>query len=32
MGKREATAELAQEIGIPKREIYDLLIASPKAD
>jgi 16S rRNA (cytidine1402-2'-O)-methyltransferase len=32
MGKREATAELAQEFGIPKREIYDLLIASPKAD
>jgi len=32
MGKREATTELAQEIGIPKREIYDLLIASPKAD
>ena len=32
MGKREATAELAQELGIPKREIYDLLIASPKAD
>jgi 16S rRNA (cytidine1402-2'-O)-methyltransferase len=32
MGKREATAELAQELGIPKRDIYDLLIASPKAD
>ncbi|CAB4697323.1 unannotated protein [freshwater metagenome] len=32
MGKREATAELAQEYGIPKRDIYDLLIASSKAD
>ena len=32
MGKREATAELAQEFGIAKRDIYDLLIASSKAD
>jgi 16S rRNA (cytidine1402-2'-O)-methyltransferase len=32
MGKREATAELAQEYGIPKRDIYDLLIATSKAD
>ena len=32
MGKREATTELAQEYGIPKRDIYDLLIATSKAD
>lgn len=32
MGKREATTELAQEYGIPKRDIYDLLIGSSKAD